>query len=69
MVVCVVRLITVFPTLFIFISLIKKNLVDELAILPTLIFKPVWSNYVEIWRTAGCTKAFHINVILAITQA
>jgi ABC-type glycerol-3-phosphate transport system permease component len=34
---------------------------------PVWFFKPVWSNYVRIWQTAGFAKAFANSVIVTLT--
>ena len=56
---------TLFPILWIF-SISIKTQRDAFAMPPVWIFKPVWSNYVKIWQTAGFAQAFQNSVIVTV---
>jgi ABC-type glycerol-3-phosphate transport system permease component len=56
---------TIFPILWIF-SISLKTQRDAFAMPPVWIFKPVWSNYIRIWQTAGFAKAFANSVIVTL---
>jgi multiple sugar transport system permease protein len=56
---------TIFPLLWIF-SISLKTQRDAFAMPPLWIFKPVWSNYVRIWQTAGFADAFANSVIVTL---
>jgi multiple sugar transport system permease protein len=56
---------TIFPLLWIF-SISLKTQRDAFAMPPVWIFKPVWSNYVRIWQTAGFAGAFTNSVIVTL---
>lgn len=56
---------TLFPILWIF-SISIKTQRDAFAMPPVWIFKPIWSNYVKIWQTAGFAQAFQNSVIVTV---
>jgi len=56
---------TLFPILWIF-SISIKTQRDAFSMPPVWIFKPVWSNYVKIWQTAGFAQAFQNSVIVTV---
>lgn len=56
---------TLFPIFWIFTISIKTQR-DAFAMPPVWLFKPVWSNYIRIWQTAGFAKAFENSVIVTI---
>jgi len=56
---------TIFPLLWIF-SISLKTQRDAFAMPPVWIFRPVWSNYIRIWQTAGFADAFANSVIVTL---
>lgn len=56
---------TLFPIIWIFTISIKTQR-DAFSMPPVWFFEPVWSNYTEIWQTAGFSRAFQNSVIVTI---
>jgi ABC-type glycerol-3-phosphate transport system permease component len=56
---------TLFPIFWIFTISIKTQR-EAFSMPPVWFFKPVWSNYLKIWQTAGFSKAFENSVIVTI---
>lgn len=56
---------TLFPIFWIFTISIKTQR-DAFSMPPVWFFKPIWSNYLKIWQTAGFSQAFENSVIVTI---
>lgn len=54
---------TLFPIAWIFTISIKTQR-DAFAIPPVWVFRPIWSNYIEIWRSAGFANAYCNSIIV-----
>ena len=58
-------ILTLFPIFWIFTISIKTQR-DAFAMPPVFIFKPIWTNYIKIWQTAGFGAAFRNSIIVTI---
>ncbi len=58
-------LVTLFPIFWIFGISIKTQR-DAFSMPPVWIFKPIWTNYLKIWQTAGFAAAFRNSIIVTI---
>jgi multiple sugar transport system permease protein len=58
-------LITLFPIFWVFGISIKTQR-DAFAMPPVWVFKPIWTNYIKIWQTAGFAAAFRNSIIVTI---
>lgn len=56
---------TLFPLVWIFTISIKTQR-DAFAMPPVWVFRPVWSNYIDIWRAAGFAHAYGNSIIVTV---